>query len=410
MNAHLAAISAIESLLTCGETRARDVECLEAGTRLGLWTVPDGGQRCVATRALVDLGGALPNRAETIAAVFACEPDLRSAWLRIIAARLREAGKRRDAAELCHAIDQLGAASGGVQELLTEAKLEPTGHGELEIALLGAAAEQAVVWPKLLRAIGATADLVKGEQAAPADAVAPVQPLDPARAWCSGRVLQLPSDQEITDESFAYVLTGSYGPLAETEHATDAPGQALMRWVLYRPWVMLLAQITFTQEAWEAEQISGLLGLELGDDQMANPYAPSRVDVVVTTADGEEVVCGTLRELCLRVRDRLGVTLLARPEEVRRLDERLRPLVHRLLEKKVWRFEPRGGSGRRPGYIIDETFSTSCYRAFGSKYFYRGGSLLTSAIRFTCEQWAKEKLSDAGTRQFMGGGVYESVS
>jgi hypothetical protein len=71
-------------------------------------------------------------------------------------------------------------------------------------------------------------------------------------------------------------------------------------------------------------------------------------------------------------------------------------VIHLLLEQQVWRFEAHGAGSRRPGYVIDDDFSTSCYRAFGSKYFYRGGSLLTSAIRLTCEQWAKEKLSEAG--------------
>jgi hypothetical protein len=170
----------------------------------------------------------------------------------------------------------------------------------------------------------------------------------------------------------------------------------VMRWVLYRPWVMLLAQIAFTQEAWEAEQISGRLALELAEDQLGNPYEPGRVDVVITTADGDEVLCGTLGELLRRVLARLDVALLARPEEAQRLDERLAPVIHLLLEQKVWRFEPHGTGSRRPGYVIDDDFSTSCYRAFGSKYFYRGGSLLTSAIRLTCEQWAKEKLSEAG--------------
>jgi hypothetical protein len=159
---------------------------------------------------------------------------------------------------------------------------------------------------------------------------------------------------------------------------------------------MLLAQIAFTQEAWEAEQISGRLALELAEDQLSNPYEPSRVDVVITTADGDEVLCGTLGDLLRRVLARLDVTLLSRPEETQRLDERLAPVIHLLLERKVWRFEPHGAGARRPGYVIDDDFSTSCYRTFGSKYFYRGGSLLTSAIRLTCEQWVKEKLSEAG--------------
>ena len=160
---------------------------------------------------------------------------------------------------------------------------------------------------------------------------------------------------------------------------------------------MLLAQVAFVQEAWEAEQISGRLTLELAEDQLANPYEPSRVDVVVTTPNGDEMLCGTLADLVRRILARLDVTLLARPEEVALLDQRLAPVVHLLLEKKIWRFDPGAGGGRRPGFVIDDEFSTSCYRAFGSKYFYRLGSVLTAAIRSTCEQWAREKLSESGT-------------
>ena len=51
------------------------------------------------------------------------------------------------------------------------------------------------------------------------------------------------------------------------------------------------------------------------------------------------------RDLVRRILARLDVTLLARPEEVALLDQRLAPVVHLLLEKKIWRFEP--GSRRR---------------------------------------------------------------
>jgi hypothetical protein len=163
---------------------------------------------------------------------------------------------------------------------------------------------------------------------------------------------------------------------------------------------MLLAQIVFTVEAWSAEQISGQMTLELAEDQISNPYEPKRVDVVVTTSDGSEILCGSLGQLVVRVLDRLQVTLLARDEEVERLDERLAGVIRLLLERKVWRFDPRGAGGSRPGYLIDDDFSTSCYRAFGSKYFYRAGSVLTAAIRTSAEQWASEK--QAKSRELAG--------
>jgi hypothetical protein len=392
-----AGIAEVRELLTVAETDGRGLFVLAEPLRLGLWSFDTATDRAYARTGLVYLATRLPNTEETIAAVFACQPELRTAWLRVIAARLRELGKRRDSAELCQAIDPLGEASLRIRNELPHSNLQSTGHGTLETALFAAPAEQAVVWPKLLRMIGATAELIEGECGQAVTALPTVEPLDPKRTWCNGRLLQLPVVRETALQDLKFVLSGDFGPLSDTEQGGgDMKSQALMRWVLFRPWVTLLAQIAFVQEAWDAEQISGRLTLEVADDQLANPYEPSRVDVVVTTADGEEILCGTLADLVLRVLGRLGVTLLARPEEVAQLDLRLGPVVHRLLEQKVWRFEPRGSGGRRPGFVIDDDFSTSCYRAFGSKYFYRGGSVLTAAIRLTCEQWAREKLSESG--------------
>ena len=390
--------------MTTGESAAGVLSAFTEPLRLGLWSLDQPTDRAIARAGLVQLAARLPNVEETVAAVFACQPELRTAWLRIVAARLREAGKRRDAAELCSAIELLDVASRRIREELPNASLQPTGHQAMETALFGASAEQAVVWPKLLRVIGATAELVEGGRGSPAQPLPKVDPLDPRRTWCSGRVLQLPSPQPSPSGRGSFVLERNCEPLSDTERvADDPPSQAVMRWVLYRPWLTLLAQIAFVQEAWEAEQISGRLALELAEDQLANPYLPSRVDVVVTTPDGNEILCGTLGELVRRVLARLDVTLLARPEEAARLDERLAPVVHVLLEKKVWRFEPRAAGGRRPGYVIDDEFSTSCYRVFGSKYFYRGGSVLTAAIRSDVRTMGKGEA--VGSRLDAGGSV-----
>lgn len=392
------AIVDVRELLAFGEAHGDALSALTELLRLGLWSLETATGRVMARSGLVQLAARLPNAEETVAAVFACQPELRTAWLRIIAARLREVGKRRDAAELCPAIDTLGEATRRVREELPYASLQSTGHATLESALFGIPAEQAVVWPKLLRVIGATAEIIEGQRGHARNSLPIVEPLDPKRTWCNGRLLQMPVFDGTGPQELTFVLNGSCGPLSDTEKiGSDIESQSVMRWVLYRPWIMLMAQVAFVQEAWEAEQISGRLTLELAEDQLVNPYEPSRVDVVVTTPDGDEILCGTLAELVRRVLARLDVTLLARPEEAAQLDQRLAPVVRLLLEKKIWRFEPGAGGGRRPGFVIDDEFSTSCYRAFGSKYFYRLGSVLTAAIRSTCEQWAREKLSESGT-------------
>ncbi len=393
-----AAIADVRELLTVGETDGRALFSLTEPSRVGLWSCDSVTNRVMARSRLVQLAARLPNAEETVAAVFAFEPGLQTGWLRIIAARLRETGKRRDATDLCQAIDTLGEASRRIRNELPHSSLQSTGHATLETLLFGASAEQAVVWPKLLRVIGAAAEIIEGQHGQTLNSLPTVEPFDAKRTWCNGRLLQMPRVDGTSTEKPTFVLKGNCEPLSSTELVDgDIESQSVMRWVLYRPWMTLLAQVAFVQEAWEAEQISGRLTLELAEDQLANPYEPSRVDVVVTTPDGDEILCGTLAELVRRVLARLDVTLLARPEEVAELDQRLAPVVRLLLEKKIWRFESGAGGGRRPGFVIDDEFSTSCYRAFGSKYFYRLGSVLTAAIRSTCEQWAREKLSESGT-------------
>lgn len=406
MSRYLLSVEEVRRVLAVGEATVAPAGFVELA-RLGLLHLDDNSSRAVLARRIQRIVNAVPNDTEAIAAVFACLPDLRSAWMRIVVTRLREAGKRRDVVELCQAITSLGEASERVRELLPEASLEPTDFGKLETELFGEAAHQAVVSPKLLRVIGATAWLVEGAGIIKAKlpAIAQVEPLTPKVSWCGGRVLQLPHPGRVSDqrqaESLTHILRGDCVPLSDDERESDEnPWRELMRWVLYRPWCMLLAQVVFTGEAWGAEQISGQLTLELGEDQISNPYEPKRVDVVVTTPDGSEILCGSLGQLVVRVLDRLQVTLLARDEEVERLDERLAGVIRLLLELKVWRFDPRGAGGSRPGYLIDDDFSTSCYRAFGSKYFYRAGSVLTAAIRSSAEQWASEK--QAKSRELAG--------
>jgi len=378
-------------------------------------------RQVVVTERGLQVAGLLPTDAEAVAGLLGCIPEVRSAWLRIVAARLREAGQRRDIGELCQAIETLGLASQEIREALENASLGPTKYLQIEQELFGSGAEQPVNYPRLLRVLGRTAEVMVKEAAAKSIQLKPVDPFEPKESWCAGRVLQLPklvspsaSPKTTThpqplspkrgEGSKRLVLCGDCDELMDAElDAEDNESKALMRWVLYRPWCMLLAQIVFTQEAWGAEQISGQLSLELSDDQLGNPYEPKRIDVVVVRTDGAEVLCGSLGELVQRVLQRLQIALVARPEEVARLDEFLAPVVRRLLERKVWRFDPRGAGGGRPGFTIDDDFSTSCYRAFGSKHFYRAGSILTAAIRVSAEQWAADRQTKS--RALVGAGV-----
>jgi hypothetical protein len=390
-------VAAIHELLRYGEVAAEWLDALPSGLALGLWSHSTDGSRVVATPALVRMAARLPVYEETAAAVFACETRHRTAWLSLLAARVRDAGRRRDVAELCHFVEQVGVASTALRGLLSAATLKPTGFGELETALFGAPADQAIAVPRLLRAVAATADLIEGGQGVPAFVPADLTPLDPSKNWAKGRLIRLPDHEEPCPTGSTAVLCGSVADLEDSEVglASEKARQGSMLWVLCRPWPLLLAQVVFTQEAWAAERIEGGMALEIDEAQLNRLSCPAVVHVAVTTPDGMEVVCGTLAELLLRVLAYLGVTPLAPPSCVNQLDDRLGPVIQRLLEWRVWRFDDRSAAGRRPGYQIHDEFSDACYRAFGSNRFYRLGSPLTAAVRSTSEAWARERLDQA---------------
>ena len=400
MTKQLPQVEDLFTLLSDGAIAAQTAAYESLQSRGSVWCDSAASMVVVTERGLQVAGG-LPTEAEAVAGLLACMGDIRSAWLNLVAARLREAGQRRDLGELCQAIETLGLASQEVRDAIGNASHEVTAYSKIEIELFGSGAEQPVNYPKLLRVLGKTAEVMSKEVVTRPIRLNAVDPFEPKENWSAGRVLQLPCfstphPQQLSPKrgegSQSFVLAGDCEDLSGAEiNVEDNESKALMRWVLYRPWCMLLAQIVFTQEAWVAEQISGQLSLELSDDQLGNPYVPKRIDVVVVRTDGAEVLCGSLGELVQRVLQRLQIALVARPEEVARLDEYLAPVVRRLLERKVWRFDPRGAGGGRPGFTIDDDFSTSCYRAFGSKHFYRAGSILTAAIRASAEQWAADR-------------------
>lgn len=404
------ALAGLKRLLAVGEVPAAHVAALPAGRNCGLWAPSIDGKRQVATGGFVRLCSALAgDGTETAAAVCACEPGVRPAWLRVLAARLAEMGGRRDAAELCRAVDLIGAASVAVRGQLPAASLKPTEFGELEADLFGAPAEQAVALPKLLRVIAATANLVEGGQGTVAESLPDLVPLDPRHNWVRGRVLRSPDREEPSPESPSAVLSGGWADLTEDELALGRePGRRheLMRWVLLRPWAFLMAQIIFAQASWAKEPTQGGLALELDDDQLQRFHEPGLVRVVVTTPEGDEVMCGSLGELVRRVLTHLGVVLLAPTENPAFLDDRLGPLVHALLERRVWRYDARSAVGQRPGYVIHDEFDTASEGRFGRHPFAWLGSAVTEAVRTASEAWARERLSRARTAQPVGAGSH----
>jgi hypothetical protein len=370
----------MRTLLSQGETPFSSLRALETVGATGLWS--ERGEVAVASPAVVSLIDRLPGPGEATPALFSLVPEVRASWLAIVRARLAEMGERGDVAALAEAITHAGASAG---ELLgVEApSLAATAFGELERAVLPAAAQEGAAFPVLLRTLAATAMLPASSWSGPLPDMAYD---DPQSLWYPGRLLRLP---ELTDQAASTaVLSG-----VVDGRSADAD---VMQWTLHHPWAFLLAQLTYTKEAWEAERISGGISYELESAHGSVFQSPPRVEVVVTLPSGEEVRCGSMAELVQRTLAQLGVTLLAHRITAVLLDERLSLVIDALLRRDVWRFEHGSGS-RRPGYVIHPTFSDACYRALGSRAFYRLGSPITAAIRRSAETWAREQMARAGT-------------
>ena len=365
-------VPVLRALLTEGCARVPEAWALVGPTDVGLWW--RSGGEVVATPALVRLAASLGVEGEVVAALLATEGRYRGAWLDQVAARLADLGRRNATADLFAGIEQLGPAAGAIRHRLERARLAPTPFLGIEIATLGAPADQPAALPALLRVIGATAPLVEGGQGQRAPSLPRVHAADPSQNWVPGRLLQAPHARPESSDGF--VLAGAVPPI----------GEARMRTVLATPWLTLLAVLVFTAEAWAAERHGGVV-LELPSAHLAAFAAPPRVDVVVTLDDGREVLCGSLGELCLRVIDALGMAIApACATDV--IDAALSPVIANLLHAGIWTWQALA----RPRYVISDSFSVDCYRGDGHRYINRAGDGLSQAIRSVAVAWGRSRL------------------
>lgn len=372
----------VRTLLAQGEAPSSALRALEFVRATGLWS--ERGELAVATPAVVALVDRLPNSGEALPAVLSLMPEVREAWVPVVRARFAEMGERGDLAALTEAITQSGALASelvGVQA----PSLAATPFGELERAVLPTPAHEAAAFPVLLRTLAATAALPTDSTTEAGPALPEVAFDDPQATWRAGRLLRLPAPTEAATSTF--VLSG-----ALDGKSNDADS---MRWALHHPWAFLLAQMTFTKEAWEAERVSGGIAFELEPAHASLFQSPPRVEVVVTLPSGEEIRCGSLGELCQRTLAQLGVTVLGHRVTASTLDDRLALVIEAVQRRDVWRFED-GSGARRPAYTIHPSFSDACYRALGSRAFYRLGASVTAAIRRAAEGWARERIARAG--------------
>ncbi|MBK6812934.1 MAG: hypothetical protein IPL19_33020 [Sandaracinaceae bacterium] len=376
-------IEDVRTLLVQGEAPSSTLRALEAVRATEIWS--EHGEVAVARPAVVTLIDRLPNPGEAQPAVLSLVPEVRDAWLRVVRARLSEMGERGDVAALTEAITHAGALASelvGVQA----PSLAATPFGELERAVLTTPAHEAPAFPVLLRVLAATAALTSDPTPVTLPTALPeVAYDDPQATWRPGRLLRLPASAETAMTTV--VLSGA---LEGRSNDADA-----MRWALHHPWAFLLAQLTFTKESWEAERVSGGIAFELEPAHASLFQSPPRVEVVVSLPSGEEIRCGSLGELCQRTLAQLGVTVLGHRVTANTLDDKLALVIEAVLRHDVWRFE-HGSGARRPGYTIHPLFSDACYRALGSRAFYRLGSPVTAAIRRAAEGWARERMARAG--------------
>lgn len=367
-------VTTLSRLFDKGFTRVPSTWDLRGPALTGLWWEPEEGL-AVATPKLLRLRESLPNDAEGVAALLATEARYRKPWLELQAARLRELSAVERRSELMAAIDVLGGASSALTDLVNKAQLRATGEATLELELFGAPADQSIAGPALLRVLGATADLVEGGLGSPASALPECDIDDPRTGWQAGRVIQSPRPK---GGGFPWLLPGTVNGSNEDQLAT----------VLERPWLTLLAVLTFMAEAWAAEHQGGLI-LELPEEKVEQFAHPPQILVTVELADGVEVVCGTLGEGLSRVIEALSMAVVP-AQSSRQLDQSLADIVAVLLRHQVWRYQ-----SETRHYVIHPSFSSLCYRSRGHRVIYRSGRQLSDVLRAVFTSWARERALQA---------------
>ncbi len=359
-----------------------DLEVLQP---LGLWHLSNNHQNLVASRKLIELRQSLPSNQDTVACILATQTDYQTAWSKIVAAQLKDAGSRKDEDALIEQISQLGAAAGSVLTQLDSGSLQATDFAHIEVLVFGQGAEQSVSYPKLLRALAVAATIK--QNCGCVDELSKIESDNTASAWQTNRLVQMPCTDSLTEQANHYLLTGDVTP---SEPSADI--QHCLAWLKRHPWAYLLAHVAYAQDIWRSEQISGGLRLEIEQSQAKHFMQPSQIQVVVTTRDDLEVSCGTLAELLLRVLDTLHISLfteIATDLQVAKLDAAIAPIIGYMVEAKIWQFI-QGSSKDIPHYQIHPQFEPIPNTRLGTIGFARPGQHITAVIREQAERWAIE--------------------
>jgi hypothetical protein len=339
----------------------------------------------IISQRLLAMRPALASNAELLCALLAQHAEVRVAWLAVAAARCKEAGQMTDGAPLVELVSGLGQAVSWVEAALPNSSLAATPYGLFERELLEVSFEQAAATPALVRILAVAAQLAQFEDVLPALPELDASGIQAQQNWVKGRLLVLPFVAELSSDEHKpaiaerVLLQGGVAPFI-------AEGKTLMHWVLTQPWTMLLAMLSFAQDAWRAENRGGLL-LELPADQ--NAFAPAEIAVIVIGAEGDEVCCGSLADVLLDMLARLGVGCFPQQPTAPELNAQLSPLVGLLLKHSVWRYRD-GASSQLGQYQIHPRFSDQCYSLPASRVFNRTGKALWQAARLSAEALYQE--------------------
>ncbi len=384
----MASIASLHHLLSLGQVQ--DQAGLLSACLSGLAHPIDNGwvisQRLLAARQLVS------NDDELIAAILATQDTYRTAWSRIAAARCQEAGQLQDSHVLPQLITRLGEAARWVEQALPHASLAPSTHTTEERELFGCSAEQNTATPMLIRVLACAWRLRQWQtQTLPTLEKADTSGQAIRENWCAGRLLVLPGHTLPTSNHSA-------GYLLQAQPEQETSQDHVFAWLLSQPWALLLTMITYAQYTWAAENRGGLL-LELPDGQTA--WQPAAIQMLVQSGEGDEVHCGTLGGLVLRVLAHLHMHCFPYQPEVAVLDQALSPWVGELLQQRVWHYR-EGGSGIQGQYQLHPQFTDACFTIAGVKVFKLHGATLWQAVRIQTERWRQESLKPHTHPQGLG--------
>lgn len=349
----------------------------------------DSDVYCLSASVL-DAYNQLSQLGEWQLALLGLNPDVRTHWLNLAAARCREAGAMSDPQVLVKLIQQLSHASEWVFTQLestgvTTGATPPIAAGpmaQLERDLLGHCLNDNAAIPALCRILRACFKLhaLMSEQT---EALTPIQLVDIsakqlANNWCRGRLLALP-DALLSEYSLKQPIKPNADWLLVSRPVNDEA--ELIERFAHQPWWFLLSLVSFVQDAWAAEHRGGLL-LILPAGQ--NAFSPAQVNVVVQGIDGDEVCLGSLAEFLMQLLGELNIALYPElnnsAEDIQRLNRAFSLLIAELLANKIWQFLD-AGRGEPGHYRIHPDFSDACYSLPLAPLFGYKSQHLQQAIR-----------------------------